>query len=262
MKTAVTILIPSYNAGHYLAEALASVIAQTYPYWQAIVIDDASTDHSIEQASHFFTDSRITLLRNPRNIGQSKALNKGLALVQTRYTVQLDSDDWFAPETLAVLVAAADTLSEKIALVSGNLTLVVENADGNIIKEEVWRNRSFKDRYDFLLANCSQWPRFYRTSALKSIGGWPTDDPYGGRYMEDKRVLLRLIEDYHFHWIDQVLYFHRRHSRNQTKLTHIYNEMLEWVVRETLLRWGNSYEPVFKADSFSRKHLVNLLPKK
>lgn len=258
MTPTITVLIPSFNGGSYLVEALASVYQQTYPYWHIIVIDDGSTDNSISAARHYFPDSRVTFLTNKHNLGQSKSLNLGLALVRTPYTVQLDSDDWFHPTALAVLYAAAEKLPEKVVLISGNLQLIIQTQDGSTVKGGLLRNRSFTNRYDFMLSDCSQWPRFYRTSALRNVGGWPTDDPYEGRYMEDKRILFRLIENHEFYWLNQVLYYHRRHSGNQTKLTRVYNELAEWVVRDALKRWGNYYEPIFKEDVFGRKRLLCL----
>lgn len=260
MKPTVTVVIPSYNAGRYLLTALDSVFKQTYREWQLIVVDDASTDHSIDEARSFLKDSRVRVHRNRENLGQSKCLNQGLALTRTPYLLQLDSDDWFSPDTLATMHAAAEKLPDCVALVSGNLKLVIEDAEGNFIKEAVWRNRSFSDRYDFLLADCSQWPRFYRTAALEAVGGWPVDDPYEGRYMEDKRILFRLIEKYRFHWIDKTMYYHRRHSKNQTNLTGIYNELAEWTICDALKRWGGRYKPVFREDAFGRKKLLKLVP--
>jgi len=260
LSATITVLLPTFNGGSYLAEALVSVFQQTYPYWRIIVIDDASTDNSISAAKSFFADKRVTLIANQENLGQSKSLNKGLALVKTAYTIQLDSDDWFHPHTFALLQAAAEKLPVKVALISANLQMVIQNNDGSIIRGEIWRNRSFSDRYEFMLADCSQWPRFYRTSALRDVGGWPINDPYEGRYMEDKQILFRLIESYEFYWINEVLYYHRRHSQNQTNLKQIYNELTEWVIRDTLKRWGNRYEPVFKEDIFGRKRLLRLMP--
>jgi glycosyltransferase involved in cell wall biosynthesis len=261
MGADVTVLIPSYNPGRYLLEALDSVFKQTYKNWHIIVIDDASTDNSITLAKHYIHDPKVTLLRNTRNIGQVKSLNRGLVLVETPYTVQLDSDDWFFPDSLQVLVSAAEELPLNVALISGNIKLVIEDPSAKVIREEIWKNRSFKERYDFLLADCSQWPRFYRTHALKSFGGWPTYGPYEGRYMEDRRILYRLIEDYEFKWINHDLYIHRRHAKNQTNLIQIYNEMTEWVVCDALKRWGDQYDPVFREDSSGRKRIIGLKSK-
>lgn len=241
----VTVLIPFYNPGKYLKEAVESVLMQTYENWKLILIDDGSTQEYFSQIQSYVTDKRITLIRNPRNLGQSKSLNEGLKLVDTPYTVQLDSDDWFYPHTLEVLVREAEKQPADVAVVSGNINIVFEDAYGNRIANDVMKGRSFQDRYDFLLANLSLWPRFYRTSCLRHIGGWPTDDPYEGRHLEDKRVLYRLIEHFRFHWVDHMLYNCRRHNNNQTNQTAVYSEMTKWAVNDALRRWGSRYKPVF-----------------
>lgn len=261
MKADVTVLIASFNPGRYLCEALGSLLSQSHENWKAIVIDDASTDDSLKLAGEFFRDPRITLLRNPVNLGQSKSLNRGLMHVDTPYTVTLDSDDWFYKDTLKVLLAASRHVPDRVAVISGNICMVTEDKNGNAKNRRIVKGRGFKDRYDFLLANCSLWPRFYRTSALRQIGGWPTDDPYQGRYMEDRRVLLRLVEHFDFYWVDQVLYGHRRHGGNQTNLAEQYNHVTEWAVKDALRRWGNKYRPVFATNSSNRLVLSRLIPR-
>jgi glycosyltransferase involved in cell wall biosynthesis len=260
MDPVVTVLIPAYNAGAYLREALSSVFAQTYPYWQMILVDDASSDNSLSSVRPYLADSRVTLVNNLVNRGQSRSLNRGLELVKTPYTVQLDADDWFYPYTLDVLVRTAEELPERVAVVSGNLNMVFEDENGNTTGNVIWKNRSYDDRYDFLLCNNSLWPRFYRTAALRQIGGWPTDDPFEGRYMED-RILLYLIEEHSFHWIDTLLYNHRRHGGNLTNQLRNYNKIIEWAVRDALKRWGDYYEPVFSDPRENLKKVIKLLPK-
>ncbi|GJM76091.1 hypothetical protein HMSSN036_83070 [Paenibacillus macerans] len=213
MSTLVTVLIPFYNPAGFLKDAVESVFKQIEKGWRLILIDDASTENYLPQIEQYLSDSRVDLIRLPRNVGQSQALNKGLELVKTPYMIQLDSDDWFYPHTLTVLLNEASKLPEDIAVVSGNIQYVYEDASGNRIKTAVYKGREFKDIYDFLLANSSVWPRFYRVSAVRSVGGWPTDDPYEGRVMEDRRILLRLMEKYRFHWVDQMLYIHRKHGK-------------------------------------------------
>ncbi|RAP76792.1 glycosyltransferase family 2 protein [Paenibacillus montanisoli] len=260
MESEVTVLIPTYNAGSFLKEAIETVFKQTYEHWKLIVVDDASTDESIAIAKPYLADPRVTYMCNERNIGQSKTMNVGLAAVTTPYVIQLDADDWFFPYTLEVLLAEARNQPEHVGLISGNINSISINPSGGLFFNIVTRNRSFRDKYDFLLSNMSQWPRFYRTSTLKSIGGWPADDPYEGRYMEDKRVLMRLIEVCHFHWIDVPLYIHRRHHHNQTNLIDIYREITEWNIRDALKRWGDEYDPVFMKENGWIK-IVDLRPK-
>jgi len=260
MKPLVTVLIPAYNAGAYLQEALASVFAQTYPNWQIILVDDASTDTSIFSIKEYLSDPRITLVQNFVNRGQSRSLNRGLELVVSPYTIQLDADDWFYPYTLEVLVRKAERLPEHVSVVSGNLNMIFEDEKGNTTGNVIWKNRSYDDPYDFLLSNNSLWPRFYRTSALRRIHGWPTDDPFEGRYIED-RILLYLIEHYSFHWIDMLLYNHRRHGGNLTNHLRNYNKVIEWAVRDALKSWGNLYEPVFSDHELNLKKVENFFPK-
>ncbi len=260
MGPEVTVLVPTYNSGAYLAEALESVFYQTYTNWKLIIVDDASTDDSLATIKEYTADSRVTVVRNHCNKGQSQSLNKGLALVDTPFTVQLDADDWYLPHTLEVLVRKAHTLPQRFAVISGNIEIIFEDSQGGVMGTAVWKNRSFHDPYDYLLANNSLWPRFYRTKALERIGGWPVDDPYEGRYMED-RILLRLIEHYDFYWVDQILYKHRRHGKNLTNEIAIYNKIIEWAVYDALKRWGDKYDPVFKCSGKNLKKVVKLIPK-
>lgn len=260
MIPVVTVLLPTYNAGEYLREALVSVFAQTYTSWQIILIDDASSDNSIFSVKPYLRDPRITLLQNSVNKGQSWSLNRGLERVNTPYTLLLNADDWFYPYTLEVLVKKAEELPARVAVISGNLNMVFEDEKGKVTGNVVWKNRSYDDPYDFLLSNNSLWPRFYRTAALEHVGGWPTDDPLEGRYMED-RILLYLIEHYSFHWIDMLLYNHRRHGGNLTNQLDNYNKTIEWAIRDALKRWGDLYEPIFSKRPRNLQKVVKLVLK-
>jgi glycosyltransferase involved in cell wall biosynthesis len=247
MNSQVTVLIPFYNQAAYIRQALDSVFAQTYPHWQLILVDDGSTEDYLPEIQPYLADKRVRLLQKRDNAGQSKAMNDGLALVNTPYVVQLDGDDMFTSGTLDVLLAEAQKQPPSTGLICGNMLMFFQNPAGKIYKTKIRMGRPFSDRYEFLLANTTLCPRFYRTSALQDIGGWPTDDPYQGRYREDMLVLYRLIEKYSFHWINQLLYQHRRHGTNQTHQLDQYNEVAVWSIRAALKRWGDEYEPVFES---------------
>lgn len=281
MGSKVTVLIPFYNPGSYILEALDSVFLQTYKDWQIILIDDASTDNTVTIIEDYLKDPRVRLVRHSQNMGQSKSMNTGLKQVETPFLIQLDADDWFYPHTLEILIKETETNPEEIAVFSGNINVLFEfskneairkrNRNIQLLKKQerlrtkaqtIVRGRSFQNRYDFLMANCSVWPRFYLTSALQSVGGWPVDDPYEGRYAEDLSVLLRLIENYRFHWVDEVLMNHRRHNYNQSNMEKIYGEVIEWRVRDTLKRWGDDFEPIFKTTKKGWKVVTQLKAKK
>ncbi len=245
MKSQVTVLIPFFNQSAYIRDALDSVLTQTYQHWKLILIDDGSTEDYLQRILPYLDDNRVRLVQRSVNAGQSIAMNTGLALVDTPYLVQLDADDKFFAGTLEVLLAEAQKLPPDIGLLCGNMLIFFQDERGKIYKTQIRRGEPFADRYKFLLANTTLCPRFYRTAALHSIGGWPTDDPYKGRYREDMLVMYRLIEQHRFHWVNQLLYQHRRHSTNQTHQIDKYNEIAEWSIRNVLQRWGEEYEPVF-----------------
>ncbi len=259
MKSEVTVLIPFYNTKkNYLAKAIDSVFNQSYKNWKIILINDASTIDCLSGLEEYLQDKRVTLVCNDNNLGQSKCLNIGLNLTDTPYVVQLDSDDWFDSNALQLLIDEMNQQDEKVGVVSGNIRIVFEDIDGNTVKSFDKQGACYSDKYFFMLENRSIWPRFYRTEALKNIGGWFTNDPHEGRYSEDLSILFKLIEKYRFHWIDKVLLNHRRHAHNQTNNMAVVAETVEWLVKDALKRWGDHFTPIFSNDSEGWKVISGL----
>lgn len=259
MDSEITVVIPSYNPGEFLIKALQSVYDQTYLNWRLILVDDCSTDNSLEMAKDLLDNPRIKVIKNSVNLGTAKTMNVALKSITTSCFVQLDSDDWFTEDALETLLNEFKNQPEDVAVISGNIE-VVDNQDNMKVHNNVVRGKLYKDKYDFLLADTAVWPRCYRTEIVKSIGGWPADDPYEGRYIEDKEILYRLIEKYKFCWIDKVLYFYRRHKNNSTNSNvEFFNEALEWTVKNNLKRWGNQYSAVFKTAANGWKYVESLI---
>ncbi len=94
----ITVLMPAYNAGNYIGEAIRSVLDQSYRDFELLVINDGSTDNTGEVVRSF-NDSRIVLL-NTEHGGVSKALNTGLAEARGRYIARFDADDICLPGRL------------------------------------------------------------------------------------------------------------------------------------------------------------------
>ena len=99
MKPIVTVLMTVYDGKNYLHEAIESVLCQTFNDLEFLIIDDASTDNSVEIINSY-NDSRIKLLINDNNIGQTASLNIGLSRAQGEYIARFDQDDVCLPKRL------------------------------------------------------------------------------------------------------------------------------------------------------------------
>jgi glycosyltransferase involved in cell wall biosynthesis len=101
MNPLITVLMPVHNGATHLAEAIQSILNQTQPDLELLIVDDASTDHSIS-IIHSFKDSRIHLISSPERLKLSGALNLGLTHAQGRYIARMDADDISLPHRLAI----------------------------------------------------------------------------------------------------------------------------------------------------------------
>ena len=97
----VSVIMPSYNTGKYIAASIHSVIAQTYDRWELIIVDDASTDDTDSVVAPFLTDERIRYIKNPVNMGAALSRNTALRAATGKWIAFLDSDDIWAPEKLS-----------------------------------------------------------------------------------------------------------------------------------------------------------------
>jgi glycosyltransferase involved in cell wall biosynthesis len=95
----VSVIMPNFNGIKFIEYSIFSVIHQTYTNWELIIIDDCSTDNSIKIINQF-TDTRIKLLKNPRNIGAANSRNKGIEYASGDVITFLDSDDTWASSKL------------------------------------------------------------------------------------------------------------------------------------------------------------------
>lgn len=109
----VSVLMPVYNAEKYLAEAINSIISQTYRDWELVIINDGSTDSSLSIINSF-SDSRIKVINNETNLGLIKTLNKGIGLCNGEYIARMDADDISMPNRLALQVDFLDSNEEYI----------------------------------------------------------------------------------------------------------------------------------------------------
>lgn len=98
-----SVIIPVYNVEEYLQSCLDSVLCQTFSDWEAICVNDGSTDGSVAiLEKNAAKDARIKVI-NQSNAGTAAARNSGIRAAQGDYIFFLDSDDWIVPDTLEIL---------------------------------------------------------------------------------------------------------------------------------------------------------------
>lgn len=257
-KPIVTVVIPTYNREKLLPRALESVLKQTMVNWRVVIVDDCSTDKTQQLVNEYLgKDSRLVYYRMPKNHGLSHALNKGLELVDTKYMLQLDSDDWLEEKALDSLVRHMEEESPNTALVYSNFMMWREGK-GTLRK---LRPFNTSDKYEFICYPHPYYPRFYRTSCLVKVGGWDTNDRYEGRYLEDRKIMFKLIQRYDFAWIDEHLYNLTRDTNDRlTKAKDIHNELKKKLIIDTLKKWGYPGIPIFHTKNGWLG--VKLVPKK
>lgn len=100
----VTVLMPTYNEEAYVREAVESILQQDYRDLELLVMDDGSSDHTVEIVNSF-QDSRIRVMVNDHNLGIAENLNRGLDNIHTEYVARMDGDDISLPQRLSVQIA-------------------------------------------------------------------------------------------------------------------------------------------------------------
>jgi glycosyltransferase involved in cell wall biosynthesis len=125
MTELVSIGIPAYNGEQYIKETIESALAQTYQNIEVIVVDDGSSDHTIEIVNSF-SDPRLRLERNPQNMGPSASWNRLLDLANGRYLKVLCHDDIIYPTCIEKQIAGF--VDSNVVLVASNRDLVNEQS--------------------------------------------------------------------------------------------------------------------------------------
>lgn len=121
----ISVILPVYNAEKYLFKAIDSILNQTFSDFELIVLDDGSSDTSLEIINSF-TDERIKLIKNEKNLGLIATLNKGILLSKSEFIARMDADDICLPQRFEVQYK---TLVENpdVGLVGSSAELIDEN---------------------------------------------------------------------------------------------------------------------------------------
>lgn len=175
MKPLISVIIANYNYGHYLAEAIESVLAQRYAQVEVIFIDDGSSDDSLEIARRY----PITVLAQP-NQGVSAARNNAAQYAHGEYLLFLDSDDLLYPDSLEVLQQRLEKEGPRAGFAYGQLQYFGE-------KETIFKSQAFDPR-TLSRENYIQTSALIRREAFHRVGGFDR----GFELREDWEFFIRL----------------------------------------------------------------------
>jgi len=200
----VSILIPSYNAAHFLPMALESVLSQTYPDFEAIVIDDGSTDNTREVVKGFMAKSPKIKYFFQENQGLPSARNRGIKESTGEYLALLDADDQWLPNRLQEGVKVLDA-DKTVGLVHANITFM--DADNHVIsipqRKVEFLNGNVFDHIFLRNADISCPTVIFRKDCCDAVGLF--DTKLTGLGCEDRDLWLRIAQKYPFAYIDRVL---------------------------------------------------------
>jgi glycosyltransferase involved in cell wall biosynthesis len=217
----ISVIIPSYNHAQYIGKAVESVLSQSYTDFELIVVDDGSTDNSLEVMSSF-SDPRLKILTQP-NQGAHVAINRGLRAARGEYLAILNSDDRYHPQRLEKMlkVLIAD---RQVGLVGSYIDIIDWEGKSQGIKH------GFKDSSPWLLEAPE---RSFRAGndlhkALLTENYWSTTSNFVFprrwfeevgefrplRYTHDWDFALRMANVARMELIPEVLMQYRVHANN------------------------------------------------
>jgi glycosyltransferase involved in cell wall biosynthesis/GT2 family glycosyltransferase len=204
---AVSVVIPCFNQGMFVHDAIRSVFRQSLDSWEIIVVDDGSTDPETKTVLRALTYPRTRLIRQ-RNQGLSAARNAGIAAARGRFIVPLDADDELAPAFLACTVEALEAAPG--AAFAHTWTRLFGN------QNLIWVDRPYNP-YQLLLSTSVVGCALIRTEALRAVGGYDTERRAGN---EDWDLWLRLLES---GWgqveVSRPLFRYRQHGISMSVTT-------------------------------------------
>ena len=202
----VTIAIPFYNAEKYLDLAVKSVFDQTFQNWRLILINDGSTDNSLEIALKFQKDKRVTVISDGINKNLVYRLNQISNLTETKYLARMDSDDIMHPEKIAKQLEVLESNPE-IDVLGTNSYSIDQN---NLVQGIRFK---YKEKTHLKKVNGFIHP----TIIAKT--DWFKNNPYDckAERIEDTELWIRSSNKYNFQILTEPLFFYREIGANNYK---------------------------------------------
>ncbi len=205
LSPAVSVLMPAFNAGEYLAIAVQSILNQTFADFELIIIDDGSTDESFKSIASI-QDERVKIIRNRSNLGIVASRNLGLQAASAPLIACLDADDVALRSRLELQVAAFNSDPDLVLL--GSSAYLIDGLGEPFGVMDVPSNES-EIRHALYRSNkFVHSTAMFRTNVIRTIGGYPSKYHLG----EDYALWLRVAATYKIANLTTRLVKYRVHS--------------------------------------------------
>lgn len=222
----VTVLMPTYNVAPYVREAIDSVLQQTYRDFELLVMDDCSTDETVDIVRNI-ADPRIRIVQNESNLGLAENLNRGLNLTKTEYVSRMDGDDIALPHWLQSEVEFLDTHPE-VGVCGGGAQRF--GTSQSIVRLPEWHD----DIVANMLFECSILVPTVRMSVVREHGLRYRPESFPA---EDYRFWADCLRVTQLHNIPDTLFRYRMHptqicsarqEEQKKKVAEVQHYMQEW----------------------------------
>jgi len=209
-----SIIVTSYNYGKYVERCLRSCLSQNFPKdeYEVILIDDKSTDNTVEIVEKFKIFPNFRYYVNEKNVGVAESANIGIRASLGRFFVRVDADDYVNKDMLYFLVRYLE-----------------ENHDAFCVSCDYVMIDDFQNKIERKYAETDNVSCgiLYRTDLVTQYGMYNKDF----RHREEEELRARLAEYYNIHHLRIPLYRYRMHSNNKTKqkveMDKFYNKLKE-----------------------------------
>ncbi len=206
----VSVLMTAYNREKYIAEAIESVLSQTYPQFELIIVDDQSKDRTVDIAKEYATiDGRINIHVNEKNLGDYPNRNKAVSYAKGEFLVFVDSDDTIYPDTLSYIVKAFNEFP------SADFATIIDDSEGMLKVAKLISSEEAILQHFFGRPFLNRGPggTVVRRTFFNSIGCFPIQyGPANDMYYNIKAASNTNVLLLPYHYL-----FYRKHDEQEIK---------------------------------------------
>lgn len=252
----LSVLMPAYNAEKYIAEAIESILNQTFADFEFIIVDDGSTDGTWGIIQRYAErEGRIVGVRNEENMRISGTLNRGISLARGEFIARMDADDWSYPDRFQKQIQYMEEHPNVVIsggsmeICSGNLTVLNE-------RKYHLRDRDIRTHL-FRYSPFCHATTIYRKEQVQKIGGYNVDLADA----EDYDLYFRMGKIGDFGNIPDVLFKVRTHEESMSRVKARRQELLTLYIRlKAIMEYGYDMKLADKLYFFGQLISMYLMP--